>query len=84
MSDKDSINAKKWNFKRILAIICIVILVLMYLLLLVFALIPNSNWQRMFISCMALTIAMPIFIWINYWLYDRLVTSRKEQEDADL
>lgn len=74
----------KWGFKRIVAVICIALLVLMYVLLLVFSLLPNANWKRMFIACMALTIAMPIYIWINYWLYDRIISSKRKKEDASI
>lgn len=74
---------KKKKFKQIMAIIGIVILVLMYVLLLVFALLDTPNWQRFFFACMGATIIIPVFIWINVFLYDRIIASR-ELEDGEV
>ncbi|MBP9995959.1 MAG: hypothetical protein KBT19_01630 [Lachnospiraceae bacterium] len=70
---------KTGKFKRIVALVGVIILVLMYVLLLVFALLQVPNWRRLFIACLAMTIAIPIFIWINFFLYDALA-KRKNRE----
>ena len=76
-------NEKRSRFKRIAAIIGVVILVLMYLLLLLFAIIDVAGWQRYFFACMGATIIIPVILWINMYLYDRMMDRRKENEQQD-
>ncbi len=67
------------KLKRILAVTGVTILILMYLLLLVFAIIDVAGWQRYFFACMGATIIIPVILWINLFLYDRMMDRRKEQ-----
>ena len=76
-------NEKRSRFKRIAAIIGVVILVLMYLLLLLFAIIDVAGWQRYFFACMGATIIIPVILWINMYLYDRMMDRRKENDRQD-
>ncbi len=76
-------DEKRSRFKRIAAIIGVVILVLMYLLLLLFAIIDVAGWQRYFFACMGATIIIPVILWINMYLYDRMMDRRKENEQQD-
>ena len=71
-------EAKRSRFKRILAIIGAIILILMYLLLLVFAIIDVAGWQRYFFACLGATIIIPVILWINIYMYDRMMERRKE------
>ncbi len=54
-------------YKRILALIGIVILVGMYIALLVFALIGSPATQELFFGCVAATVAVPILLWLIIW-----------------
>ncbi len=74
----DAHGAHKKRFKRILALSGVVLLVLMYILCLIFAIMDFDGWQRYFIACLACTIAVPILLWINIFLYDRMMDKRKE------
>lgn len=69
------------KIKQIFAIIGVAVLVLMYVLLLVFALLDIPNWQRFFFACMGATIIIPALLWINFWLYDRMMSKREISED---
>lgn len=69
---------KKKRFKRILAVAGTAILILMYLLLLIFAIIDVAGWQRYFFACLGATIIIPSILWINIYLYDRMMDRRKE------
>lgn len=64
--------------KRIAAIVAIVILVLMYVLSLFFAVFDVPNWKRWFFASMGATIILPAFLWLNIFLYDRLVGMKKK------
>lgn len=76
-------NEKRSRVKRIAAIAGVVILVLMYLLLLLFAIIDVAGWQRYFFACMGATIIIPAILWINMYLYDRMMDRRKENDRQD-
>ncbi len=71
-------EAKRNKFKRILAIIGAIVLILMYLLLLIFAIIDVAGWQRYFFACLGATIIIPVILWINIYMYDRMMERRKE------
>ena len=73
----------KNNFKRIAAIITIVILVLMYLLSLIFAVANVPNWQRFFFASMGATIILPAFLWLNMILYKYMMDRRKLDENEE-
>ena len=70
----------KWNLKRVVALIGIVILVAMYIMLLVCALLQTANWQKYFTICMGLTLIIPLFLWIFTFCYDRLKISKKPED----
>ncbi len=72
-------DSRRKRVKRILAIAGVVILILMYLLLLIFAIIDVAGWQRYFFACLGATIIIPVILWINIFLYDRMMERRKEQ-----
>ncbi|MCR4755560.1 MAG: hypothetical protein K5868_08510 [Lachnospiraceae bacterium] len=71
-------EVKRNKFKRILAIIGAIVLILMYLLLLIFAIIDVAGWQRYFFACLGATIIIPVILWINIYMYDRMMERRKE------
>ncbi len=71
-------EVKRNKFKRILAIIGAIVLILMYLLLLIFVIIDVAGWQRYFFACLGATIIIPVILWINIYMYDRMMERRKE------
>lgn len=75
---------KKVSFKQVMAIIAIALLVLMYLLLMVFAIIDIPNWKQYFFACVGMTIVVPILAWIciaaHNFQMKRIEASREEGE----
>ena len=62
--------------KQIAAIICIVLLVLLYVATLVISLLDFPGSDRLFAACLVATIGLPILLWIYIWLYGKF-TGRK-------
>ena len=62
----------KRNPKQIAAIICIVLLVLLYVATLVVSLLDFPGSDRLFAACLTATIGLPILLWIYIWLYGRI------------
>ena len=76
-------ETKKPVFKRVLAWVGIIILVLLYLLTLIFAIIDFAGWQRYFFASVGATIIIPTILWINIFLYDRMMDRRKEGQEGN-
>ena len=73
----------KSKIKRISAIVGIVILVLMYVLLLIFAVLDVPNWQRFFFACMGATILIPFILRANIYVYEGTMSRRKLAEGEE-
>lgn len=58
--------------KQIAAIICIVLLVLLYVATLVVSLLDFPGSDRLFAACLLATIGLPILLWSFIWVYGRL------------
>ncbi len=58
--------------KQIAAIICIILLVLLYVATLVVSLLDFPGSDRLFAACLIATVGLPILLWIYIWLYGRL------------
>jgi hypothetical protein len=69
-------NNKTPLFKRIIALIGIVLLVGMYIALLVQAVLGAPGTGATFIACAAATVAVPIAIWLILWVYSALTGKR--------
>lgn len=67
----------KRTAKQIAALIGVALLVLLYVLLLIFALFDFEGSETMFRVCLIGTVAIPILIWIYMYLYDKLVKNRE-------
>ncbi len=67
----------KRTAKQIAALIGVVLLVLLYVLLLVFAIFDFEGSDIMFRACLIGTITIPILIWVYMYLYDKLVKNRE-------
>ena len=63
----------KKTAKQIAALIGVGLLLLLYILLLVFAIFDFKGSDIMFRVCLIGTIIIPIIIWVYMFLYDRIV-----------
>ena len=70
--ESGSAAAKSSRFKQIAAVIGIILLVGMYVLTLISAIIGSDGTGAMFRRCLAMTIAVPIILWIIIYIYGRL------------
>lgn len=57
--------------KQIAAIICIILLVLLYVATLAVSLLDFPGSDRLFAACLMATIGLPILLWIFIWLYNK-------------
>lgn len=57
--------------KQIAAIICIVLLILLYVVTLIVSLLDFPQSDRLFAACLMATIGLPILLWIYIWAYGR-------------
>lgn len=71
----------KRTAKQIAALLGVILLVLMYLLLLVFAICDFKGSEVLFRVCLMATFIIPLLIWIYVYLYDRLKKSRDGEND---
>ena len=66
----------KKTAKQIAALIGVGLLVLLYILLLVFAIFDFEGSELMFRACLYGTITIPILVWVYIYLYDKLKQNR--------
>ncbi len=66
----------KMKAKQIAALIGAALLVLLYVLLLVFAIFDFEGRDILFRACLIGTVTIPILIWVYMYLYDRLIKNR--------
>ena len=66
--------------KQIAAIICIVLLVLLYIATLVVSLLDFPNADRLFAACLGATVGLPILLWIYIAVYGKY-TQKKTMAD---
>lgn len=66
----------KRTAKQIAALLGIAFLVLLYVLLLVFAIFDFKGSALLFRACLIGTVTIPILIWIYMYLYDKLKQNR--------
>ncbi len=57
--------------KQIAAMICVILLVLLYIVTLIVAILDFPGSDRMFAACLMATIGLPILLWIYIWVYGR-------------
>lgn len=67
--------------KQIAAIICIILLVLLYVATLVVSLLDFPGSDRLFAACLMATVGLPILLWIYIWLYGKY-TNRPTMTDS--
>lgn len=62
-------NGKKSTPKQVAALLCVIILVLMYVITLIIACLDFQGAGKMFAACLLTTIALPILLWLCIWFY---------------
>ena len=62
--------------KQIAAIICIVLLVLLYVATLIVSVLDFPGSDRLFGACIIATIGLPILLWIFIWVYGKYTQKR--------
>ncbi len=70
------------RFKQIAAWIAIGLLVLMYVILLFLSLLNVEGWYNYFMACLGATVIVPIILWINIFLYDRIIGKRSDEDTS--
>lgn len=78
--DREGIFMKSKN-KQIAAIICIVLLILLYVATLVVSLLDFPAADRLFAACLGATMGLPILLWIYVAIYGKYT---KKKTFADL
>lgn len=73
----------KSRSKQIAAILCIVLLVLLYVATLVISLLDFPGSEKLFAACIVATIGLPILLWIYIWLYGK-VTGKHTLTDSSV
>lgn len=73
----------KKNRKQIAALICVILLVLLYVATLVVALLDFPGSDRMFAACLMATIGLPILLWIYIWAYGRFTGKHTIADPVD-
>lgn len=66
----------KSKSKQIAAIVCIVLLVLIYIATLVVSLLDFPNSDRLFAVCLGATMGLPILFWIYVALYGKFTQKK--------
>ena len=69
-------------FKRIVALIGVVLLVGIYVVLFIEAVFGKTGAGSAFITCAAATVAIPIAVWLILWVYTAL-TGKRTVASAD-
>lgn len=77
-SEQPKNQKKKITLKQILAIICVILLVGMYVAAFIVACLDLGDSGRLFAGCLVATIGMPILLWLLIWSYDLM---KKRQAD---
>lgn len=67
---------KRSKAQRVAAMLCIILLVLLYLATLVSAIVDKSSTKQWFMLCLIGTIVIPLLTWIYIWMYGMLTQKR--------
>ena len=73
---------KKWNGKRIVALVGVVVLLLMYVVSFGFAILAKPEAMSLFMGSLACTIFIPIAIYVYIWLYN--LANKKKGDGVSL
>lgn len=70
----------KKNHKRIAALICIILLLMLYIATLVVSILDFPGQDKLFAACLGATVGLPILLWLYIGLFGKL-TDRKTMAD---
>ncbi len=71
MKEKKNVTAK-WNSKRIVALIGVILLAAVYIGTLLIAIFAPQHSDMALRFCIFGTVAIPVLIWIYIWMYGKL------------
>ena len=74
---------KKKTPKQIAALICVVLLVSIYIITFIAACLDTPGSGKLFATCLAATIILPVLLWIFLWFYG-LLKERQAEASASL
>lgn len=69
------------QFKRILAILAVVIIAGLYIATLVCAIFVKRFSNQMFLTCIVATVMVPLLLYLIFWLYDLFHARTDHRED---
>lgn len=69
---------KKKNLKQIVALLCVVLLISLYVVTFLVACFGSVDSGQLFAACLGATIALPILLWILLWFYDLMKKKQAE------
>ena len=69
------------QFKRILAILAVVIIAGLYIATLVCAIFVKRFSNQMFLACIVATVMVPLLLYLLFWLYDMLQSRNGREVD---
>ena len=81
--DIRKVSMKK-NKKQIAALICVILLVLLYIATLIVALLDFPGSDRMFAACLMATVGLPILLWIYIWVYGKFTGKHTITDPLDI
>lgn len=64
-------NPKARRARQIGALVCVVLLVLLYVATLIFAILDFEGSDQLFAACLMATVGLPILLWIYIWVYGK-------------
>ena len=70
----------KKNHKRIAAMVCIILLLLLYVATLVVSILDFPGHDKLFAACLGATVGLPILLWLYIGLFGKL-TDRRTMAD---
>lgn len=71
------------QFKRILAILAVVIIAGLYIATLVCAIFVKRFSGQMFLACIVATVMVPLLLYLLFWLYDLLQSRNGREENRE-
>ena len=74
----------KKNKKQIAALICVILLVLLYIATLIVALLDFPGSDRMFAACLMATVGLTILLWIYTWVYGKFTGKHTITDPLDI
>lgn len=75
-------NNKKRTPKQIAALLCVIILILLYVFTLISACLNFPGADKLFAACLLATIGLPILLWLCIWFYGLMKDRSAEAKEG--